>query len=558
MPVELSDLEIARQAKVQPVTEIADLLAIPRHNLLQYGHHKAKLSLDYIHALADKPDSKLILVAGMTPTRAGEGKTTTSVGLADALRRLGKMSSVCLREPSLGPCFGMKGGAAGGGYAQVVPMEDINLHFTGDFHAIAAAHNLLASLIDNHIYWGNTLDIDLRRISWRRVVDVNDRSLREITVGLGGVNNGYPHSSGFDITAASEVMAILCLATSLDDLRQRLGNIIVAQRRDLSPVYARELGAQGAMTALLKDALQPNLVQTLEGTPAFIHGGPFADIAHGCNSVIATSTALKLTDYVVTEAGFGADLGAEKFFDIKMRQSGLTPDLVVIVATLRAIKMHVGRQAGKCENEAELISRGFANLARHVDNMRYFGLPVLVAINRFALDDVDELQQLQELCRNKGVKAVLCDHWARGGAGAEDLARQVLDTLQQQKAAFRFLYENDLSLWEKVRTIAQSLYGAEDIIANQKIRDQFRELQQQGYGHFPVCIAKTPLSFSTDPDLKGAPSGHVVPIRELRLATGAGFLVVICGDVMTMPGLPREPSAQRIDINPDGLIEGLF
>ncbi len=554
-----SDIEIAREAKVKPIKKIAAKLGIKEEYLLPYGNDKAKVSLPFISTLKDKPNGKLILVAGITPTKAGEGKTTTSVGLSDALSKLGKKTAVCLREPSLGPCFGMKGGAAGGGYAQVVPMEDINLHFTGDFHAIGAANNLLAAMIDNHIYWGNEQKLDFRRVSWRRVVDMNDRALREITNGLGAVTNGFPRTDGYDITVASEVMAIFCLATDLDDLQNRLGNIIVGHRRDQTPVYARDINAQGAMTTLLKDAIQPNLVQTMEGTPAFIHGGPFANIAHGCNSVLATSTALKLADYVVTEAGFGADLGAEKFFDIKMRKSGLKPDAAVIVGTIRALKMHGGcdEQQMKKENVGAMV-KGFDNLARHVENTRKFGVPVVVAINKFSADTDAEINLLRQLCAEIGVNAIMSDHWALGGKGSVELAQQVVDIIDNEPSNFHFLYEDDIPLWDKVRTVAQELYGAQGIIADKKIRDQFASLQAEGYGDLPVCIAKTPLSFSTDPALKGAPSNHVVPIREVRLSNGAGFLVVICGDVMTMPGLPRVPAAEKIFVNPEGQIEGLF
>lgn len=553
------DIEIAREAKMQPIEEIAAKLGIRGEDLLLHGHHKAKISLDCIKSLKDRPNGKLILVAGMTPTKAGEGKTTTSVGLSDALSRLGKNTTVCLREPSLGPCFGMKGGAAGGGYAQVLPMEDINLHFTGDFHAIGAAHNLLAAMTDNHIYWGNEQELDFRRVSWRRVVDMNDRALREITNGLGAVTNGFPRTDGFDITVASEVMAIFCLATDLDDLQDRLGNIIVGHRRDKTPVYARDIKAQGAMTVLLKDAIQPNLVQTMEGTPAIIHGGPFANIAHGCNSVLATKTALKLSDYVVTEAGFGADLGAEKFFNIKMRKSGLKPDAAVIVCTIRALKMHGGCDEQQINGESiSAIVKGFDNLARHVENTRKFGVPVVVAINRFSADTKSELNLLRQLCAEIEVSAIICDHWAKGGKGTVDLAKHVVDMIDNEPADFRFLYSEDMRLWDKVRTVAQEIYGAQGVIADKKIRDQFSKLDQEGYGHFPVCIAKTPLSFSTDPDLRGAPSGHVVPIRDVRLSAGAGFVVVICGDIMTMPGLPREPTAEKIYVNEAGHIEGLF
>ncbi|MCP3666748.1 MAG: formate--tetrahydrofolate ligase [Gammaproteobacteria bacterium] len=553
------DIEIAREAQIRPISEIAAKLDIKGEDLLLHGHDKAKISLDYIKSLKDRPNGKLILVAGMTPTKAGEGKTTTSVGLSDALSKLGKKTTVCLREPSLGPCFGMKGGAAGGGYAQVVPMEDINLHFTGDFHAIGAANNLLAAMIDNHIYWGNEQKLDFRRVSWRRVVDMNDRALREITNGLGAETNGFPRTDGFDITVASEVMAIFCLATDLDDLQDRLGNIIVGHRRDKTPVYARDINAQGAMTVLLKDAIQPNLVQTMEGTPAFIHGGPFANIAHGCNSVLATTTASKLSDYVVTEAGFGADLGAEKFFDIKMRKSGLTPSATVIVCTIRALKTHGGcddKQIKK-ENIGAMV-KGFDNLARHVENTRKFGVPVVVAINRFSSDTKSELNLLRQLCAEIGVSAIVCDHWAKGGEGAIELAQHVVDLIDNEPANFRLLYEDDMRLWDKVRTIAQEIYDAQGIIADKKIRDRFASLEEEGYGHLPVCVAKTPLSFSTDPGLLGAPSGHVVPIREVRLSAGAGFVVVICGDIMTMPGLPRVPTAEKIYVNEAGEIEGLF
>lgn len=554
-----SDIQIARSAKLKSISKIALKLGIKSEHLHPYGQDKAKISLPFIRSLKNKPDGRLILVAGMTPTRAGEGKTTMSVGLGDALTRLGKKTAICLREPSLGPCFGMKGGAAGGGYSQVVPMEDINLHFTGDSHAISAANNLLATMIDNHIYWGNEKKLDFRRVSWRRVVDMNDRALREITNGLGGVSNGFPRMDGFDITAASEVMAIFCLATDLDDLQQRLGNIIIGHRRDKSPVYCRDINAQGAMTALLKDAIQPNLVQTMEGTPAFIHGGPFANIAHGCNSVLATSTALKLSDYVVTEAGFGADLGAEKFFDIKMRKSGLTPSAAVIVGTVRALKLHGGLDEELIKNEnIGAMVKGFDNLARHVENTRKFGVPVIVAINRFSADSDSEISVLRQLCAEIGVSAIVCDHWARGSKGAVDLAKQVIEMIDDNTQSFQYLYDDDMRLWDKVRTIAQEIYGAQGIIADKKIRDEFKLLQEQGYGHLPVCIAKTPLSFSTDPLLKNAPSNHVVPIRELRLSTGAGFLVVICGDVMTMPGLPKVPTAEQISVNESGQIEGLF
>jgi formate--tetrahydrofolate ligase len=559
-----SDIEIARGARLLPIAEVAAKLDIPADALYPYGHHIAKVDLGFLAGLEDRPQGKLVLVTAITPTPAGEGKTTTTVGLGDALCRVGRRAVICLREPSLGPCFGVKGGAAGGGRAQVVPMETINLHFTGDFHAIGAAHNLLAAMLDNHIYWGNELGIDLRRVLWRRVVDMNDRALREIVVGLGGVANGFPRQDGFDITVASEVMAVFCLSRSLQELEERLGRMIVAARRDRSPVLARDLRAHGAMTVLLRDALMPNLVQTLENNPAFVHGGPFANIAHGCNSVIATRSALRLADYVVTEAGFGADLGAEKFFDIKCRKAGLAPDAAVIVATVRALKMHGGvakEDLGR-ENVAAL-RRGLANLARHVTNVRKFGVPAVVAINRFATDTAAEFDCIRESCRDElGVEAFVCDHWAQGSAGAEELARHVIQLCESPRfrdgRGFRHLYPDDMPLWEKMRTIATEIYGAADIIADKKIRDQFRQYQEEGYGHFPICVAKTQYSFSTDPALKGAPSGHVVPIRELRLAGGAGFLVVICGEIMTMPGLPRSPAAERIRIDEHGQIEGLF
>ena len=559
MPDVKSDIEIAREARLQPIEAIGAKLGIPADALFRYGHHKAKVSLDYVERLNDKPDGKLVLVTAITPTPAGEGKTTTTVGLGDGLNRVGKRAAICLREPSLGPCFGVKGGAAGGGYAQVVPMEDINLHFTGDFHAITSANNLLAAMIDNHVYWGNQLNIDVRRIAWRRVMDMNDRALRAVVSSLGGAGNGFPREDGFDITVASEVMAIFCLAKDLADLLHRLGNIIVGQTRDRKPVRARELKADGSMAVLLKDALAPNLVQTLEGNPAFVHGGPFANIAHGCNSVIATRTALKLADVVVTEAGFGADLGAEKFFDIKCRKAGLKPDAAVIVATVRALKMHGGvprDELGK-ENVAAL-EKGFANLARHVENVRRFGVPPVVAINRFNSDTAAEHDLIRQKCAELGVEAILCTHWADGSKGAEKLARAVLNLVETARSNFRFLYPDDLPLWDKVRTVAQSLYGAQGIIADQRVRDQFRDYQNGGFGHYPVCIAKTQYSFSTDPQLKGAPANHVVPVREIRIAGGAEFLVAICGEIMTMPGLPREPAAHRIRINERGQVEGLF
>src|SRR5579883_867339 len=559
MPEVKSDIEIAREARLQPIEAIGAKLNIPADALFRHGHYKAKVSLDFIKGLKNHPNGKLILVTAITPTPAGEGKTTTTVGLGDGLNRIGKRTVICLREPSLGPCFGMKGGAAGGGHAQVVPMEDINLHFTGDFHAITSANNLLAALIDNHIYWGNELDIDVRRVSWRRVMDMNDRALRQIVCSLGGVANGFPREAGFDITVASEVMAIFCLAKDMDDLMKRLGNIIVGQTRDRKPVRASDLKADGSMAVLLKDALQPNLVQTLEGNPAFIHGGPFANIAHGCNSVIATKTALKLADYVVTEAGFGADLGAEKFLDIKCRKAGLRPACVVLVATVRALKMHggVAKDALKTEN-VEAVRRGFSNLERHIENVQSFGLPVVVSINRFSADTDAEVALVKELCARHGVQAVLADHWARGGEGAADLARAVVETADSGKADLKLLYPDEMPLWDKVRTIAQKLYRASDITADKSVRDRFAELQEKGFGHFPVCIAKTQYSFSTDANQKGAPSGHVIPVRELRLSAGAEFVVAICGEILTMPGLPRVPAANHIEVTRDGKIAGLF
>jgi formate--tetrahydrofolate ligase len=555
-----TDIQIAQEAKMEPIAHVAHRkLGINLSDLLLYGHYKAKVSLDYLNTLERRPNSKLVLVTAMTPTAAGEGKTTTTVGLGDALNRVGKRTIICLREPSLGPCFGMKGGAAGGGYAQVLPMEDINLHFTGDFHAISIAHNLLASLVDNHIYWSNALGLDARRISWRRTMDMNDRSLREMSIGLGGVGNGFPRQDGFDIIAASEVMAVFCLSENLDDLRRRLGNIIVGQTRDRKYVRASDLEASGAMTALLKDAFAPNLVQTIENNPAFIHGGPFANIAHGCNSVIATKSALKLADYVVTEAGFGADLGAEKFMDIKCRKAGLKPDCAVVVATIRALKMHGGvpKDGLKQENVAA-VEKGFANLGRHIENMRKYGIPIVVCVNRFSADTPAEAAMLQSLCKKLEVECITSDHWAKGGEGAVDLAKAVVKTIESVPSNFQPLYTDDTPLWKKAQTIAREIYGADDIIADQKIRDRFKELQDQGYGNFPICVAKTQYSFSTDPDLKGAPKHHVVPIREVRLSAGAEFVVAICGDIMTMPGLPKVPAANKIDVTQDGKIVGLF
>jgi len=553
-----SDIEIARAATTEPIQDIGKKLGISSDFLLPYGHTKAKISYEFIKSLETRPDGKLVLVTAISPTPAGEGKTTTSVGLGDGLNRIGKNTAICLREPSLGPCFGMKGGAAGGGYAQVVPMEDINLHFTGDFHAIGAAHNLLSALVDNHIYWSNDLGLDSRRVTWRRVVDMNDRALRQITTSLGGVANGFPRESGFDITVASEIMAIFCLAEDLDDLKRRLGNIIVGYRRDRTPVLARDVHAPGPMTALLKDAFMPNLVQTLENNPALVHGGPFANIAHGCNSVIATKTALKLADYVVTEAGFGADLGAEKFFDIKCRKAGLAPDVVVLVATARALKMHggVAKSDLGLENVAA-VQAGIDNLGRHLRNITQYGVPVAVAINRFTADSDGELSAINRFCSDFGVEVFNCTHWSDGGAGTEALAAHVAKLADSGRSQFRTLYDDKLSLWEKARCVARNIYGADDIIADKKIRAQFDDYNKD-YGHFPVCMAKTQYSFSTDPNLLGAPSGHMVPIREIRLSAGAEFLVVICGEIMTMPGLPRVPAANNISVNEQGDIEGLF
>ena len=554
-----SDIEIAQAAKVLPITEIAAKLDIPAESLIPYGHDKAKINAEFIRSINDKPDGKLILVTAVSPTPAGEGKTTTTVGLGDGLNQIGKKAVMCLREPSLGPCFGMKGGAAGGGYAQVVPMTDINLHFTGDFHAIGAANNLLAALIDNHMHWANELNIDPRRVTWRRVVDMNDRTLRSVTSGLGGYHNGVVREAGFDITVASEIMAIFCLATDLADLEKRLGNIVLGYTRDSEAVTVRQLNAHGAMTALLMDALQPNLVQTMENNPALMHGGPFANIAHGCNSVMATKTGLKLADYVVTEAGFGADLGAEKFFNIKCRKAGLKPDAVVLVATIKALKMHggVAKSDLGAENVAALKD-GLKNLGRHLRNLAQFGVPAVVGVNRFTADTDAEVQAVQEYCETFGVKAINCTHWADGGAGAAELAEKVVELADSGSAQFRTLYSDDVPLWDKAKRVATSIYGADDIIADQKVRNQFAEIQEAGYGHYPVCMAKTQYSFSTDPNLLGAPEGHVVPIREIRLAAGAEFIVVVCGAIMTMPGLPRRPAADDIRVNSEGQIEGLF
>jgi len=553
-----SDIEIAREAKMQPISEIGAKIGIPEEHLLHYGPTKAKVSYDFIKSLKNKRDGKLILVTAITPTPAGEGKTTTSVGLNDGLNRIGKNSVVCLREPSLGPCFGMKGGAAGGGYAQVVPMEDINLHFTGDFHAIGIAHNLLSALIDNHIYWGNKCKIDARRVAFKRVVDMNDRALRQITANLGGIANGFPREDGFDITVASEIMAIFCLATDLNDLTKRIGKIVVGFTRERKPVLAKQLKGHGPMAVLLKDALMPNLVQTLENNPAFIHGGPFANIAHGCNSVIATKTALKLADYVVTEAGFGADLGAEKFFDIKCRKAGLKPAAVVLVATVRALKMHGGVAKGDLGKEnVAAVKKGAENMARHLKNLKHFGVPSVVAINSFITDTKKELKAVEAAAKKIGATAVLCSHWADGGKGTEELARHVVK-LTGRKSKFKPLYPDNMKLEDKVRTIAQKIYGAKDISFDAAVARQFADLEAGGYGKFPVCMAKTQYSFSTDPDAKGAPTGHTVPVRELRLSAGAEFVVVVTGAIMTMPGLPRIPSADSIYLNKQGQIEGLF
>lgn len=557
----MSDLEIAQQANMQRIVDVAkEKLGIDEEHLDPYGHYKAKLSMDFIESLEGRPDGKLILVSGISPTPPGEGKTTTTVGLGDALNRIGQRTITCTREPSLGPVFGIKGGAAGGGYAQLVPMEDINLHFTGDFGAIALANNLLAALIDNHIHQGNDLGLDVRRITWKRVVDMNDRALRNTVVGLGSVTNGFPREDSFDIVVASEVMAIFCLATSLKDLKERLGNIVVGYTRNEEPIFARDLDAQGAMTVLLKDAIKPNLVQTLENNLAFVHGGPFANIAHGCNSVMATKTALKLSDYVLTEAGFGADLGAEKFVDIKCRMSGLRPSLVVLVATIRALKYHGGAEPDNLEGEdLGALKKGISNLERHINNVRnHYGLPCVVAINRFPSDTEGEIAFLKEAVAHHGAPVVLADHWAKGGAGAEELAHTVVDTIESASANFKFVYDEKDSLWDKVSAIATKIYGASEVVADTKVRKQIATLQASGYGNYPVCIAKTPYSFSTDPSLLGAPSGHVLSIREVRLNAGAEFVVMVCGDVMTMPGLPKTPASERIDVNESGQVVGLF
>lgn len=555
-----SDIEIARAATMKPIAEIGARLDIPSDALQPYGHTKAKIGFDFLNAQASNPDGKLILVTAVTPTPAGEGKTTTTVGLGDALNRIGKRTAICLREPSLGPCFGMKGGAAGGGYAQVVPMEDINLHFTGDFHAIGAAHNLLSALIDNHMHWDFEPRLDARRVAWRRVVDMNDRSLRDITLGLGGVTNGIPRQGGFDITVASEVMAIFCLANSLEDLQERLGNVVIGYTRNREPVYAKDMKAEGAMTVLLRDALMPNLVQTLENNPAFIHGGPFANIAHGCNSVVATRAGLKLADYVVTEAGFGADLGAEKFFNIKCRKAGLNPAAAVVVATARALKMHGGVAKTDLNSEnVEAIRKGCENLGRHLTNIGQFGVPTVVAINRFTADTDAEMEAIRDYCAQFGADVFECTHWANGGAGAEDLARRVVEVADSGAANFAPLYPDDMSLWDKINTVATKLYGATGAVAaDARVMTQLKAFEEAGYGNLPVCMAKTQYSFSTDASKVGAPSGHSIPVREVRLSAGAGFIVAICGEIMTMPGLPRQPAANTIRLNDAMEVEGLF
>jgi formate--tetrahydrofolate ligase len=554
-----TDIQIAREATPQHINDIGAKLGIGTEHLLPYGHDKAKISAAFIKSLEGKKDGKLILVTAINPTPAGEGKTTTTVGLGDGLNRIGKKAAICIREASLGPNFGMKGGAAGGGYAQVIPMEDMNLHFTGDFHAITSAHNLLSAMLDNHVYWGNGLDIDVRRIAWKRVLDMNDRALRQITASLGGVANGFPREAGFDITVASEVMAILCLASDLADLEKRLGDMIVAYRRDRSPVYCRDIKAEGAMTVLLKDAMQPNLVQTLENNPAFVHGGPFANIAHGCNSVVATQTALKLADYVVTEAGFGADLGAEKFFDIKCRKAGLMPSAVAIVATIRALKSNggVGKDDLNKEN-VDALKEGCANLGRHLENLKKFGVPVVVAINKFYTDTDAEVAAIQEYAASQGSEAILCEHWEKGSEGTEALANRIVEIVDSGVADFKPLYPDDMPLIDKIRAVAMEIYRADDVIADNKIHNQLKDWEEAGYGNLPVCMAKTQYSFTTDPTLRGAPTGFTVPVREVRISAGAGFIVVVTGEIMTMPGLPRKPASETICLNSDGLIEGLF
>ena len=554
-----SDIEIAREAQKRPINEIGSKLGIPVEHLLPYGHDKAKISQEFISSVQKNDHGRLILVTAVNPTPAGEGKTTTTVGLGDGLNRIGKKAAICIREASLGPCFGMKGGAAGGGYAQVVPMEEMNLHFTGDFHAITSAHNLLAAMIDNHIYWGNSLKIDERRVAWRRVMDMNDRALRDIVTSLGGVSNGFPRQTGFDITVASEVMAILCLATDLQDLQKRLGDIIVAYRRDKTPIYCRDIKADGAMTVLLKDAMQPNLVQTLENNPAFVHGGPFANIAHGCNSVMATTTALKIADYVVTEAGFGADLGAEKFMNIKCRKAGLAPSVVVLVATIRAMKMNGGVAKSDLESEnVEAVVQGCQNLGRHIENVKSFGVPVVVAINHFVTDTDSEVKAVQDYVSAMGSEAILCRHWEKGSAGTVDLAERVAAIADADLGSFVPLYNDEMSLFGKIETVAKRIYRAEEVLADEKIRTQLKDWETAGYGKLPVCMAKTQYSFTTDPSLRGAPTGHAVPVREVRLSAGAGFVVVICGEIMTMPGLPSKPASESIMLNETGQIEGLF
>ena len=555
----MSDIEIARAASKKPIQEIAAKIGISNEHLLPYGHDKAKVSEAFIKSLSNEKDGHLILVTAINPTPAGEGKTTTTVGLGDGLNAIGKKAAVCIREASLGPCFGMKGGAAGGGYAQVVPMEEMNLHFTGDFHAITSAHNLLAAMLDNHVYWGNELEIDIRRVAYRRVIDMNDRALRQVVCNLGGVANGFPREAGFDITVASEVMAILCLANDLADLEKRLGDIIVAYRRDRSPVYARDIKADGAMTVLLQQAMQPNIVQTLENNPAFVHGGPFANIAHGCNSVVATKTALKLADYVVTEAGFGADLGAEKFMNIKCRKAGISPQAVVLVATVRAMKMNggVGKADLGTENVAA-VQNGCSNLGRHIENLKLFGVPVVVAINHFVTDTDAEVEAIKAYAESQGSEAILCQHWSKGSDGAKDLAKRVVEIVEEGSAHFAPLYPDEMSLLEKIETVAKRVYRADAVIADKKIRDQLKSWEDQGYGHLPVCMAKTQYSFTSDPTRRGAPTGHSLPVREVRLSAGAGFIVVVCGEIMTMPGLPRVPSAEAICLNEEGLIDGLF
>ena len=554
-----SDIEIAREAQKRPIQEIGSKLGIPSEHLLPYGHDKAKVSQDFINSVQKNDDGKLILVTAINPTPAGEGKTTTTVGLGDGLNRIGKKAAICIREASLGPCFGMKGGAAGGGYAQVVPMEEMNLHFTGDFHAITSAHNLLAAMIDNHIYWGNALEIDERRVAWRRVMDMNDRALRDIVTSLGGVSNGFPRQTGFDITVASEVMAILCLATDLDDLQKRLGDIIVAYRRDKTPIYCRDIKADGAMTVLLKDAMQPNLVQTLENNPAFVHGGPFANIAHGCNSVMATTTALKIADYVVTEAGFGADLGAEKFMNIKCRKAGLAPSVVVVVATIRAMKMNGGVAKSDLGDEnVDAVIQGCPNLGRHIENVKSFGVPVVVAINHFVTDTDAEVKAVQDYVSDMGSEAILCKHWEKGSEGTVELAERIAEIADSEIGNFAPLYNDEMSLLGKIETIAKRIYRADEVLADAKIRNQLKEWETAGYGNLPVCMAKTQYSFTTDPNRRGAPTGHSVPVREVRLSAGAGFIVVICGEIMTMPGLPSKPASENIMLNETGQIEGLF